>query len=199
MNLYQARNLAIKKARGNYISFLDTDDEWDKNKLLNQLNFFKKNKDYSIIYSNYYLFYKKKKFKQKKFKELLPSGNISQDLINKYVVGILTVMIKSNLLKKNKFDEKFNIIGDFDLFFKLSQKYLIGYIEKPLAFYRIHPDNLSKKTNMYINELDIWIRKNKENLKKKNYNLFKIKFYLFKLKIKILLKNISLIFNKVNF
>ena len=47
------------------------------------------------------------------------------------------------------FNEKFNIIGDFDLFFKLSQKYLIGYIEKPLAFYRIHPDNLSKNQNAY--------------------------------------------------
>ena len=48
---------------------------------------------------------------------------------------------------------------------------------------------------MHINELDIWIRKNKENLKKKNYDLFKIKFYLFKLKIKNLLKNFGLIFD----
>ena len=31
-NLYEARNLAIKKSKGSYICFLDTDDWWDKKK-----------------------------------------------------------------------------------------------------------------------------------------------------------------------
>ena len=42
LNLYNARNLAIKKAKGKYVSFLDTDDWWNKNKLLEQINFLKK-------------------------------------------------------------------------------------------------------------------------------------------------------------
>ena len=33
LNLYQARNLAVTKARGKYVCFLDTDDWWVKNKL----------------------------------------------------------------------------------------------------------------------------------------------------------------------
>ena len=40
--LYKARNLAIQKAKGDYISFLDTDDLWKKNKLFEQIKILKK-------------------------------------------------------------------------------------------------------------------------------------------------------------
>ena len=33
LKLYEARNLAISKAKGKYISFLDIDDSWEKDKL----------------------------------------------------------------------------------------------------------------------------------------------------------------------
>ena len=32
-SLYEARNLAVSKAKGDYVSFLDTDDLWKRNKL----------------------------------------------------------------------------------------------------------------------------------------------------------------------
>ena len=44
LKLYHARNLAVKKSKGKYISFLDTDDTWDKNKLKIQINYLKKSK-----------------------------------------------------------------------------------------------------------------------------------------------------------
>ena len=37
-NLYTARNLAIKKAKGKIFTFLDVDDLWMPNKLLKQVN-----------------------------------------------------------------------------------------------------------------------------------------------------------------
>ena len=54
-SLYDARNLAINKCNGNFVSFLDTDDMWVKNKLEKQINFIKKNSNYKILYSNYYV------------------------------------------------------------------------------------------------------------------------------------------------
>ena len=57
-NLYDARNQAIKKSKGEFICFLDTDDWWIKEKLKIQTNFIKKNKSKNIkfIFSNLYIY-----------------------------------------------------------------------------------------------------------------------------------------------
>ena len=39
IKLYESRNFAIKKCKGDYITFIDTDDWWDKNFLIKK-NFF---------------------------------------------------------------------------------------------------------------------------------------------------------------
>ena len=49
--LYKARNRAISKANGQYISFLDTDDIWMNNKLEFQINKFK-DQNVGLVYSN---------------------------------------------------------------------------------------------------------------------------------------------------
>ena len=61
--LYHARNLAINKANGKYIGFLDVDDLWEKNKLKKQIEFFYVNKRIKVIYSNFFLIDEKKKKK----------------------------------------------------------------------------------------------------------------------------------------
>ena len=93
------------------------------------------------------------------------SGYIYKDLIKRYNIGILTSVIKNSLLKKSKiiFDNKYNIIGDFDFFLKLSKKYKFQYISEPIATYRIHENNLSfVNKNMQINEFQHWIKRNKK-------------------------------------
>ena len=42
--LYKARNLALKKAKGKFIAFLDVDDLWTKDKLSKQIPKFKDKK-----------------------------------------------------------------------------------------------------------------------------------------------------------
>ena len=116
-NLYTARNLAIRKTKGKIITFLDTDDLWLPQKLELQVNFFKRNNSAEIVYSNYYV--KKEiigfKTKKLKFKEKLPNGNITNELLKNYRIGWLTVAIKSIIKDKKFFDEKLNMIADFDL------------------------------------------------------------------------------------
>ena len=43
VTLYKARNLAIDQSKGDFISFIDTDDLWNKNKLELQIPYFKSN------------------------------------------------------------------------------------------------------------------------------------------------------------
>ena len=44
LKLYNARRLAIKKCRGKYVSFLDTDDIWKKKKISLSNKFIRKKK-----------------------------------------------------------------------------------------------------------------------------------------------------------
>ena len=187
LRLYHARNLAIKQAKGKYISFLDVDDLWEKKKLKIQYNFLKKNKDFKFIYTNYFTLFEKTKKINLKFSKILNSGFITQELLNNYSLGILTVFFDASIInKKNFFNKKYNIIGDFDCFIKLSLKNRIAYIKEPLATYRIHDKNYSLiNLREYLSELKKWKKNNFKTYSKFSLNNFN--YYLIKLRIKILI------------
>ena len=134
--LHKARNQAIKKTKGKFIAFLDVDDMWSKNKLALQIPKFK-NKKIGLVYSNFYKYYKPGK-KQIAHASKLPKGKITGSIIKNYKIGIITVVIrKSFISKKMPFDSK------YDLNFSL--KYEFDVINKPLAFYRIHKNQIQKR------------------------------------------------------
>ena len=53
--LGRARNLAIEKAKGEYIAFLDCDDMWLSDKLEKQVEIFETNPDIMFVFSNYFI------------------------------------------------------------------------------------------------------------------------------------------------
>ena len=80
--------------------------------------------------------------------------------MNDYCVGIATVMVKKTILLGNEFNPNYNIIGDFDLFLRLSQKHKFYAIQKPLVYYRIHSNNYSNNNlESYYSEIKYWIKK----------------------------------------
>jgi glycosyltransferase involved in cell wall biosynthesis len=176
-SLYRARNLAIKKAKGKLIAFLDTDDIWLKDKLSSQIEKFK-NKKVNLVYSNYYILNQVTGLKKIAYKNKLPKGVIYEELLKNYFLGIGTVLIKKDIFikRKNFFNERFNIIGDFDNFIRISKNNYFSCVNRPLSIYRIHKKSFSNKNyKMHVDELKFWV--------KTNYSLNKNLLFFVKQKI----------------
>ena len=185
VTLYHARNLAIKKTNGSLITFLDADDWWLKNKLKKQVNFLEKHKNSNIVYTNLFLFNEIKNKIKLFSKDSLYNGNITQSLLNKFKMPILTTMIRKKIFLKNKFDKRYSIIGDFDLFVRISLKEKIFSIQEPLACYRIHGSNMTtKKIDLNIKELEKWLSEHYNKKFFKNYDFSNIKKIIQTLKVK---------------
>ena len=203
LSLYQARNEALKKVRGDFICFLDTDDLWLKNKLNVNLEKFKKG-EYDIIFSNIYILNQKKNTQNTYIKKKLNEKKIYKSLLNNFNASLVSMMIKKSVFdnKKNSFDSNFDHIGDFDFILRMSKKYKFGYIEKPLAIYRLHDNNLTKKNRLNeIEELETWVENNNLKLNKKeimpiNNKLLERKFIYFKLLGEF--KKSLIIYSKIN-
>ncbi len=99
LNLYEARNFAVSKSRGKFLSFIDADDLWHKNKLEKQLKLFK-NPKVAVVYGN--LFIQKNKKIKIYINEIIKEGYIYKNLIKDYNIGILTAVIRKKYLIKKK-------------------------------------------------------------------------------------------------
>ena len=177
--LYQARNLSLKECKGDFVCFLDVDDYFLKNKIAKQLSYFNDQK-VGVVYSNYYRYYEDINKKKLLTNKQLPSGNLTQYILEESQISFMTVMIRKKSLDSLKFnfDRKYSIIGDYDLLYRLSFNWDFCYIEEPLAVYRIHKDNFSKNSILFIDELKDWYNKNYSFfINKKNYIYKKIIFF----------------------
>jgi glycosyltransferase involved in cell wall biosynthesis len=177
--LYQARNLALKECKGDFVCFLDVDDYFIKNKIAQQLLFFNDQK-VGVVYSNYYRYYEDINKKKLLTKKLLPSGNLTQYILEESQISFMTAMIRKKSLDSLEFnfEPKYSILGDYDLLYRLSFNWNFSYIEEPLAVYRIHNNNFSKNFILFIDELKDWYNKNYSFfINKKNYIYKKIIYF----------------------
>jgi glycosyltransferase involved in cell wall biosynthesis len=177
--LFDARNKALKKTTGDLIAFLDVDDYWFKTKLEKQCEKFKENENLDFVFTKYNVideFYDKVK--------IIHHSDLNKksidDLVINYQIGLSTAMFRKNLIQRINFsfDEKLNIIGDFDAFVELIHKVNFLYIDKVLSFYRWHSNNLSTLNHSQeLEELEWWIEKRKNSVSKKILKHIKNKIY----------------------
>jgi len=179
--LGQARNLAIEKAMGKYIAFLDCDDIWLPEKLEMQIKIFKENPDVMLVYSNSSVMDSEGNILRNALDpQKLVRGNIFNELLSRHnFIALLTVIINKEVLDEvGIFNNNYNIAEEYDLFLRIAYKHPIDYVEQPLGKYRVHNSNASFNRKIAIVEgfeiINNWLH-NYPELKKEIGNKVKIK------------------------
>lgn len=157
-----ARNLGMKKAKGEYISFLDSDDLWDKN-FLNELYRKIKETNGKLVYSKFAYFYNGDNIKINK--AVMREGKIDKFIVKKkcryeteYPFHICAILVKKSLIEtyKIKFPEDQNLFEDGLFLSKLICITDIVSVNKVLMYYRQHQTSITHKKytkKEYLQEL----------------------------------------------
>lgn len=141
-----ARNRGIERSRGQWIAFLDSDDEWLPGKLEAQLAFFRQNPSYRILQTEEIWIRNGKRVnamnKHKKY-----GGFIFEKCLPLCAVSPSAVMIHKSLFEEiGLFDESLPACEDYDLWLRIAARHPVGLIEKPyVTRYGGHADQCSSK------------------------------------------------------
>lgn len=172
-----ARNAGIRAAQGEYIAFLDSDDEWLPSKLEVQIEKLKKNSD-AVICGNGYVqtdwegsipkVYrankKNSRFKtgeRKLFRVNGKTGKVYRHMLgNSFCLFQALLTSKKNLLEIGLLDEKVASFQEWDTAIRLAKEYEFIFIKKPLFIYHLHDgDTISKGQKKSIDGLEYIYRK----------------------------------------
>lgn len=137
-----SRNIALQKAQGEWIAFLDSDDLWHPEKLEKQIEFMTKN-DIHFSYTNYCEI-----DESSKERGVLITGPkvISEKKMRAYCwPGCLTVMYKADKIGLIQ-SVDLEINEEYALWIKASKKNDCYLLDENLAKYRRHTKSLSSRS-----------------------------------------------------
>jgi glycosyltransferase involved in cell wall biosynthesis len=138
-----SRNHGLRLAKGEYISFLDSDDLWLPDKINEELNFFLKNLSVGVVYSdaiqiaaegNPLKFLKRKTF----------SGKVTEKLLENNFVSMGAHLIRTDAIRKiDGFREERELSGseDWEMWIRLSTITDFAHLHKTTSKIRTHPAN----------------------------------------------------------
>jgi len=141
-----ARNSGIARSSAPLIAFLDSDDQWLPQKLQVQISFFTDHPEAVACQTQEIWIRRGKRVNPKKI-HIKPSGHIFEASLRLCLISPSAVMIRRQVLDEiGWFDEHLPACEDYDLWLRLTARYPVHLIDKPLVIrYGGHPDQLSER------------------------------------------------------
>lgn len=130
-----ARNLGAKVSKGEYVAYLDDDDEWMPDKLQRQIEIMNSDTNISLVYTGCRICYVHENVEY--LNKPTKHGDLSQVILFDNCIGSTsTVLIKKSIFEKvGYFDEQLVALQDYDLWIRISQLSHIGVVPEPMIKY----------------------------------------------------------------
>ena len=140
-----ARNIGIENAYGDWVAFLDSDDEWLPNKLNEQVKAIGLNPEMKFFHTNEIWIRNGIRVNQMK-KHKKYGGYIFEKCLDICRVSPSSVLIQKEVFNDiGIFDESLKVCEDYDLWLRITSKYPVVFLDIPLIYkYGGHADQLSK-------------------------------------------------------
>jgi len=141
LGISEARNLGIRKSKGDYIAFLDDDDEWLTNKLKDQIEVFKKGpKEIGLVYGGFIKIDNDGNVLKKHHPQL--KGSILKELLSQeypFTASASNPMIRKDVFREIGYYNKNILTGeDWELYLRLAEKLGVDYTPKIVLKIRQH-------------------------------------------------------------
>ncbi|MHC4075399.1 MAG: glycosyltransferase family 2 protein [Planctomycetota bacterium] len=147
-----ARNTGITAAKGDWIAFLDHDDEWLPDKLQLQMELLNRNPQLLWCASNRYQSDGMRKVavgNVTKIQKALEARNFFEDYFTVAAKGICPVLTSTMLIRKDVFEQVGNFdpfwirCADLDMWWRIAYKFpSIGYLAEPLVLIHLDVENV---------------------------------------------------------
>lgn len=168
-----ARNIGINAAKGKYIAFQDSDDEWLPEKLKKQMSIFEISPErIGVVYTGFYSIKcgRKKYIPDKKVK--IFEGDIYQELLKKNFVGTPAAIVRKSCFERvGMFNENLPCLEDWELFIRISKYYNFRFIDEPLLNAFFSPGSISTNREAPLKAHMLILFENISTLEKNRYSL----------------------------